>query len=81
MSSDYSHEDYQILIGKVTLKLLNYSIFALGFDCKSIKETLFEQLKILGIPWFSLINVSNGEILSTNLRHLILNSDLKGIEI
>ena len=81
MSSDHSNEDFQALIEKVSLKLLNYSIFALKYESKTIKEIIFKQMNIIGIPWFSLINASNGEILSENLRQLILNSHLKGIEI
>ena len=81
VSSDHSNEDYQALIEKVCLKLLNYSIFALIYESKTIKEIIFKQMNIIGIPWFSLINASNGEILSENLRQLILNSHLKGIEI
>jgi hypothetical protein len=34
-------------------------------------------MNVVGIPWFSLINSTNGEILCENLNIFILNNQLK----
>lgn len=87
VSSDQTREDYIKLLEKIDSKLSNakksdeFSRYALNFDAIHVKEMLFRQLKVAGIPWFSLINAKNGEILGDNLRHLILNSQLRGVKI
>lgn len=55
----------------------NFMRLALSFNSKQIKERLFQQLHIVGIPWFSLINAKNGDILCENLKIFILNSQLR----
>jgi hypothetical protein len=51
--------------------------YIVDFKCKHIKENLFKELNVIGIPWFSLINALNGEILCENLKIFILNSQLR----
>jgi hypothetical protein len=50
---------------------------ALKFDSRSVKEKLFHKLHITGIPWFSLIDATNGDILCENIKIFILNSQLR----
>jgi hypothetical protein len=52
---------------------------SLDFESKSIKEQLFKQLNVLSIPWFSLINAGNGDILCKDLKLFILHEELKQI--
>lgn len=54
-----------------------FSRLALKFSCKWVKEKLYQKLHITGIPWFSLIDANNGEILCENLKIFILNSQLR----
>jgi hypothetical protein len=51
--------------------------YIVDFKCKHIKESLFKELNVIGIPWFSLINALSGEILCENLKIFILNSQLR----
>lgn len=85
ISSDNLEDDYNRLIGRFRLKKKqeqdeddDFDRLALDFKAKSkIKEKLFQQLHVMGIPWFSLINASNGQVLCENLKIFILNSQLR----
>ena len=88
VSSDHTKEDYVKLLKKIDSKILNkkskpneFVRCALNYDASHVKEKLFRHLNVAGIPWFSLINAKNGEVLGDNLRDLILNSQLRGIQI
>ena len=90
ISSDASEENYNELISKmntfnlmrecnehITSKIQKFDRLALSFSANSVKENLFEQMNVIGIPWFSLIDATNGEILCENLNIFILNSQLR----
>lgn len=89
VSSDQSQEDYNSLLEKYKIYFVDkesegeeerasFTRLALDFNCKAIKEKLFHELHISGIPWFSLTYAS-GEILCENLKIFILNSQLREI--
>ena len=69
-----SDEDYD----KQNLSLTyDFERYALHFNAKAVKEKLFQQMNVVGIPWFSLINGNTGEIMCENLKIFILNSQLR----
>ena len=91
ISSDGSEEGYHKLISKMMNSNIandessaelqsiihRFDLYALSYKAKSVKEKLFQQMNVVGIPWFSLINSTNGEILCENLNIFILNNQLK----
>ena len=84
VSSDLNIEQYDKLLAKFDLNIetANGSAhFALDFEAAKIKHVLFKQIGVTGIPWLTLINSSNGELMSENLRNIILHSKLNSIEI
>jgi len=91
ISSDGSEEGYHKLISKmmnssiandessaeIQSPIHRFDRYALSYKAKSVKEKLFQQMNVVGIPWLSLINSTNGEILCENLNIFILNNQLK----
>jgi hypothetical protein len=85
VSSDTNKFEYEKLLAKFHLDFdsnKNQSThFALDFEAAKIKQVLFKELGVTGIPWLTLINSRNGEVMSENLRNIILNSKLNSVQI
>ena len=86
ISSDKLIDDYNQLVKRHQTETSEdnnnnskFARLALDFNAKQIKEKLFFHLNVMGIPWISLINSNNGEILCENLKIFILNSQLREI--
>jgi hypothetical protein len=78
ISSDKTKNDYEKLLLKYQqTTTTSLHCLALDYNCKEIKNKLYERLKVVGIPWFSLINANNGDVCCENLKIFILNSQMR----
>ncbi|CAF1031867.1 unnamed protein product [Brachionus calyciflorus] len=83
ISSDSTEADYTNLINEFkSFTTKKYSIFksyALNYGSKSLKEKLIKELRISAIPWFLLIDETNGDILCENMGAFILDNQMHSI--
>lgn len=53
--------------------------YALDYKAREVKDSLYKELNVVGMPWFSLVESHSGLVLCENLRLFILNSQLRDI--
>ena len=87
VSSDASFDDYKKLLRKFLLDRTvikheqAFGVLSLDYRAAHVKEQLMRKLRVLAIPWLSVLESHTGHILCNDLKTFLSNSQLSYFSI